>query len=243
MGVLGVPERPGGAEAVQRRRPGHRRSDHRRDRGDHRGRTPDPDHPARGGRRRSAPGGAAGLHQPAAAGPGPHLPLRGQPGRHPGQVPRAGCRAVRGRLPDPPGQPPARSPVLAGPRDHRAVHPGHPGRRVRRCRPGLPQRAARLRRRPALREHEQPDRHPGHPDPVDGQPAERDLRDQPLRQGQDRHPADRQHLRELLPDLPGVVAPERRRAPVLGQCLSGAASTAARSVACVRSANGTIGVS
>ncbi|WBB89509.1 hypothetical protein [Verrucosispora sp. WMMC514] len=30
---------------------------------------------------------------------------------------------------------------------------------------------------------------------------------------------------------------------VLGQCLSGAASTAARSVACVRSANGTIGVS
>ena len=56
-------------------------------------------------RRRAAPGGVPGLHQPAAAGPGPAVPRGGQPGRHPGQVPRPGCRAVRGRLPDPPGQP------------------------------------------------------------------------------------------------------------------------------------------
>ncbi len=67
------------------------------------------------------------------------------------------------------------------------------------------------------------------------------LRDQPVRQGQDRHPADRQHLRHVLPDLPGVLAPQRGRPrgarPVPGR---GRDDRANRTVACVRQPDGRI---
>ena len=122
------------------------------------------------------------------------------------------------------------------------LHPGHSGRRVPRRRPGLPQRAAGLRRRPALRVDDQPDRRAGHPDPAAGRHAQRRFVTSLCRQGQDRHPADREHLRELLPDLPGVVAPERRRAPGAGSA-SPAQPPPSRDVTCTRTPTGSITVS
>ena len=78
----------------------------------------------RGRRRRTAPGRAPGLHQPAAGGVRRAVPHRVRPRRRAGQVPRPRRRAVRRRLPGRRRQPRPCAPVLPG--------AGHPGGRRRR---------------------------------------------------------------------------------------------------------------
>ena len=102
------------AETDGRRAPGARRA--RRDR-----------------RRRPAPGGAAGLHQPAAAGLRRAVPHRGRPQRHPRQVPRARRREVRRGLPRRHRLAGTGAPVQPEPRQHRVGGRVHaPGRATRR---------------------------------------------------------------------------------------------------------------
>ena len=89
----------------------------------------------------------------------------------------------------------------------------HPGRRVPRRRPGLPQRAAGLRRRPALRARRaaRPARWP----PRSGSRTAPTGAFVTSLAGKDKIAIQRiaNTCVTLLPDLPGVVAPERRRAP------------------------------
>ena len=161
----------------------------------------------------AAPGRLPGLHQPAAARPRPAVPGGGQPATTPATS--SATSAPSGTRPAARSTGPASPPATCFSQGLGTMvkhDPHHPGRRVPR-RPtwststsSRPSTAPGSARPPAARRARSPRRSGCRTAPTGTFVTSL------VRQGQDRHPADREHLRHLLPDLPGVVAPERRRA-------------------------------